>query len=75
MNKASFWLAACLGTILIFFKCIDFLMSTCQIDLKIFANNFLFTFSGWFLVGSQCLQSFVTVLLEKQKLQWKIIDQ
>lgn len=68
MNKAQFWLAECLGIILIFFKCIDFFISTWQIDLETFANNFLllFTFNGWFLVGSQCPQSFVTALSEKQ---------
>lgn len=69
MNKAPFGLAECLGTILIFFKCIDFFISTWQIDLKILTNNFLllFTFNGCFLVGSQCSQYFVTVLLEKQQ--------
>lgn len=69
MNKAPFWLAECLGTILIFFKCIDFFISTWLIDLNILANNFLlpFAFNGWFLVCSQCPQSFVTVLLEKQQ--------
>lgn len=53
-------------------------ISTWQIDVKLFANNFLClsTFNGWFLVGSPCPWSFVTVEKPHTTLEnhWSMID-